>query len=119
MISILLLGVGFVLLVWGADQFVAGASAAARKIGVPPLVIGLTIVAFGTSAPELAVSVTAALKGANEIAVGNVLGSNIFNLLGVAGVSAIVCPLVASRELVRRDWLVDGSDHSSLFRGTH
>lgn len=106
MISILLLVVGFVLLVWGADQFVAGASAAARKIGVPPLVIGLTIVAFGTSAPELAVSVTAALKGANEIAVGNVLGSNIFNLLGVAGVSAIVCPLIASRELVRRDWLV-------------
>ena len=106
MISILLLAAGFALLVWGADQFVAGASAAARKIGVPPLVIGLTIVAFGTSAPELAVSVTAALKEANAIAVGNVLGSNIFNLLGVAGVSAIVCPLAASRELVRRDWLL-------------
>lgn len=104
MVSILLLTVGFAMLIWGADQFVAGASAAARKIGVPPLVVGLTIVAFGTSAPELAVSVTAALKGANAIAVGNVLGSNIFNLLGVAGLSAIVCPLTASRELVRRDW---------------
>lgn len=104
MISILLLVVGFVLLVWGADQFVSGASAVARKLGVPPLVIGLTIVAFGTSAPELAVSLTAALKGANEIAVGNVLGSNIFNLLAVAGISAILCPLVASKELTRRDW---------------
>ena len=104
MISILLLVVGFVLLVWGADQFVSGASAVARKLGVPPLVIGLTIVAFGTSAPELAVSLTAALKGANEIAVGNVLGSNIFNLLAVAGISAILCPLAASKELTRRDW---------------
>lgn len=104
MSSVVYLVIGFVLLVIGADRFVAGASAAARKLGVPPLIIGLTIVAFGTSAPELAVSVTAALKGANEIAVGNVLGSNIFNLLGVAGVSAIVCPLVASRELIRRDW---------------
>lgn len=106
MSSIVYLAAGFALLVWGADQFVSGASAAARKIGVPPLVIGLTIVAFGTSAPELAVSVTAALKEANEIAVGNVLGSNIFNLLGVAGVSAAVCPLIASRELVRRDWVL-------------
>lgn len=104
MISIMLLVIGFVLLVWGADQFVSGASAVARKLGVPPLVIGLTIVAFGTSAPELAVSLTAALKGANEIAVGNVLGSNIFNLLAVAGISAILCPLVASKELTRRDW---------------
>lgn len=104
MSSVVYLVIGFVLLVIGADRFVAGASAAARKLGVPPLIIGLTIVAFGTSAPELAVSVTAALKGANEIAVGNVLGSNIFNLLGVAGVSAVVCPLVASRELIRRDW---------------
>lgn len=102
--SILLLVVGFALLVWGADKFVAGASAAARRLGVPSLLVGLTIVAFGTSAPELAVSVTAALKGANEIAVGNVLGSNIFNLLVVAGIGAVVCPLVVSREIIRRDW---------------
>lgn len=95
---------GFVLLVWGADKFVAGASALARRLGVSPLLVGLTIVAFGTSAPELAVSLTAALQGANEIAVGNVVGSNIFNLLMVAGLSAVVCPLVMDRTLLRRDW---------------
>ena len=95
---------GFVLLVWGADKFVAGASALARRLGVSPLLVGLTIVAFGTSAPELAVSLTAALQGANEIAVGNVVGSNIFNLLMVAGLSAMVCPLVMDRTLLRRDW---------------
>lgn len=95
---------GFVLLVWGADKFVAGASALARRLGVSPLLVGLTIVAFGTSAPELAVSLTAALQGANEIAVGNVVGSNIFNMLMVAGLSAVVCPLVMDRTLLRRDW---------------
>ena len=83
MLSFIMLVFGFVLLVWGADKFVAGASALARRLGVSPLLVGLTIVAFGTSAPELAVSLTAALQGANEIAVGNVLGSNIFNLLMV------------------------------------
>ena len=72
--SFIMLVLGFALLVWGADKFVAGASALARRLGVSPLLVGLTIVAFGTSAPELAVSVTAALQGANEIAVGNVLG---------------------------------------------
>ena len=104
MVSLILLIVGFALLVWGADKFVAGASALARRLGVSPLLVGLTIVAFGTSAPELAVSVTAAIQGANEIAVGNVVGSNIFNLLVVAGLSAVVCPLVMDRTLMRRDW---------------
>lgn len=104
MLSFIMLVVGFVLLVWGADKFVAGASALARRLGVSPLLVGLTIVAFGTSAPELAVSLTAALQGANEIAVGNVVGSNIFNLLMVAGLSAVVCPLVMDRTLLRRDW---------------
>ncbi|WP_125116022.1 calcium/sodium antiporter [Agathobaculum sp. Marseille-P7918] len=104
MLSFIMLVFGFVLLVWGADKFVAGASALARRLGVSPLLVGLTIVAFGTSAPELAVSLTAALQGANEIAVGNVLGSNIFNLLVVAGLSAVVCPLVMDRTLLRRDW---------------
>ncbi len=104
MLSVLTLVLGFALLVWGADKFVAGAAAFAQKLGVSPLLIGLTIVAFGTSAPELAVSVTAALKGANEIAVGNVLGSNIFNLLMVAGLSAAVCPLKMDRTLLQRDW---------------
>ena len=104
MLSFIMLVVGFALLVWGADKFVAGASALARRLGVSPLLVGLTIVAFGTSAPELAVSLTAALQGANEIAVGNVVGSNIFNLLVVAGLSAVVCPLVMDRTLLRRDW---------------
>lgn len=104
MLSFVMLVIGFVLLVWGADKFVEGASALARKMGVSPLLVGLTIVAFGTSMPELAVSVTAALRGANEIAVGNVVGSNIFNLLVVAGLSAIICPLVMDKMLLRRDW---------------
>ena len=104
MLSFVMLVIGFVLLVWGADKFVEGASALARKMGVSPLLVGLTIVAFGTSMPELAVSVTAALRGANEIAVGNVVGSNIFNLLVVAGVSAVICPLVMDKMLLRRDW---------------
>lgn len=104
MLSFIMLVVGFALLVWGADKFVAGASAFARRLGVSPLLVGLTIVAFGTSAPELAVSLTAALQGANEIAVGNVLGSNLFNLLVVAGLSAVLCPLVMDRMLLRRDW---------------
>lgn len=104
MLSFIMLVVGFALLVWGADKFVAGASAFARRLGVSPLLVGLTIVAFGTSAPELAVSLTAALQGANEIAVGNVLGSNLFNLLVVAGLSAVLCPLIMDRTLLRRDW---------------
>ena len=103
MLSFVFLVIGFALMIWGADKFVAGASALARKLGVSPLLIGLTIVAFGTSMPELAVSVTAALRGANEIAVGNVVGSNIFNLV-VAGLSAAVCPLVMDKTLLRRDW---------------
>ena len=93
MLSFVMLVVGFALLVWGADKFVEGASALARKMGVSPLLVGLTIVAFGTSMPELAVSVTAALQGANEIAVGNVVGSNVFNLLVVAGLSSVSFPV--------------------------
>lgn len=104
MLSFVMLVIGFVLLVWGADKFVEGASALARKMGVSPLLVGLTIVAFGTSMPELAVSVTAALRGANEIAVGNVVGSNMFNLLVVAGLSAVICPLMMDKMLLRRDW---------------
>ena len=104
MLSFVMLVIGFVLLVWGADKYVEGASALARKMGVSPLLVGLTIVAFGTSMPELAVSVTAALRGANEIAVGNVVGSNMFNLLVVAGLSAVICPLVMDKMLLRRDW---------------
>lgn len=103
-VSIVFIVIGFTLLVKGADLFVDNASGVARKIGMSPLVVGLTIVAFGTSMPELAVSVTAALEGHNEIAVGNVVGSNIFNLLVVAGLSACLFPLVTNKTIMKRDW---------------
>lgn len=104
MLSFITLILGFILLVWGADHFVAGASALARKFGIPPLIIGLTVVAFGTSAPELTVSVTAGLKQANALAISNVLGSNLFNLLIVVGGCAIFSPLSTDRSLLKRDW---------------
>lgn len=107
-VAIVLIVVGFLLLVKGADWFVDNASGLAKKIGISPVVIGLTIVAFGTSLPELAVSVTAALEGSNEIAVGNVVGSNIFNLLVVAGMSACMCPLAINKTIMKRDWPVSG-----------
>ncbi len=100
-----LLIVGFFLLVVGADKFVEGASAIACKLGIPPLLVGLTIVAFGTSAPELTVSITAGLQGANEIVISNVLGSNIFNLLMVIGISALICPLIIEKEVLNREWI--------------
>ncbi len=102
--AIVILLAGFALLVWGADHFVASASILARKLGVPALIVGLTVVAFGTSAPELTVSVTAGLSQSNEIAISNVLGSNLFNLLLVAGGSALVAPLVTDKALLKRDW---------------
>ena len=84
--------VGFVLLIKGADYFVEASSSIARALRVPSIIIGLTIVAFGTSAPELAVSTTASLAGSNEIAVGNVIGSNLFNLLVVLGCCGVIRP---------------------------
>ncbi len=104
--NVVILGLGFVLLVWGADRFVEGASGLAKKLGVSSIIIGLTIVAFGTSAPELAVSLVAGIQGVNEIAIGNVVGSNIFNLLIVVGCSAVVSPLIIDKELLKRDWIV-------------
>lgn len=95
--------VGLVLLTLGADWLVRGASRLATRFGISPLIVGLTVVAFGTSAPELAVSVQAAWHGVGDIAVGNVVGSNIFNVLGILGLSALVIPLVVSRQLVRLD----------------
>lgn len=94
---------GILLLAGGGHALVAGASALARRFGLSPLVVGLTVVAWGTSAPELAVSLRAALRGQGEMALGNVVGSNIINILGVLGVSALVTPLVVSRRLVRHD----------------
>ena len=94
---------GLVLLVVGAEALVRGAKRLAAALGISPLVIGLTVVAFGTSAPELAVSVGSAFSGQASIAVGNVVGSNIFNVLFILGVSALVVPLVVSQQLVRLD----------------
>ena len=97
------LTVGFVAVTIGADVFVGGASSIARKVGVSPLLVGLTIVALGTSAPEVAVNVTAALRGQTDVAVGNVLGSNILNVLGVLGLSALLKAIVVDTQLVRLD----------------
>ena len=102
--AILFVALGFYLLVKGADLFVDNASGLAYRLKISSVVIGLTIVAFGTSMPELAVSVTAAIEGSNEIAVGNVIGSNIFNLLVVAGASACIYPLAIHTVLMKRDW---------------
>ncbi|MBW3552952.1 MAG: calcium/sodium antiporter [Gemmatimonadetes bacterium] len=100
-IFLLLLGLG--LLVVGAELLVRGASSLAGAAGIPPLVIGLTVVAFGTSAPELAVSLSATFGGEPDIALGNVVGSNIFNVLFILGISALVAPLVVARQVVRSE----------------
>ncbi|MBK3868327.1 calcium/sodium antiporter [Pseudomonas stutzeri] len=94
---------GLVLLVVGAEALVRGAAKLAGRFGIPPLIIGLTVVAFGTSAPETAVSVQASLNGSGDIAVGNVIGSNIANILLILGISALIAPLLVSRQLIRLD----------------
>ncbi|MFP4228386.1 MAG: calcium/sodium antiporter [Salinivenus sp.] len=100
---ILLLIAGLLLLVAGAEALVRGASRLALGAGLSPLVVGLTVVAFGTSAPELAVSVGSSLSGQGDLALGNVVGSNVFNVLFILGISALVAPLVADRQLTRLD----------------
>lgn len=95
--------VGVVLVLWGADRLTEGAASMARRFNVPEIVIGLTIVAAGTSAPELFVSVTSALQDTPDLAVGNVLGSNIINTLLIVGVAAMVAPMTISRSTVRKD----------------
>ena len=100
----LLLILGFVLLIKGADFFVDGSSSVAKLLKVPSIIIGLTVVAFGTSAPELSVSVTAALQGSNDLAVGNVLGSNIFNLLMVLGCCAIMSPVRTEESILKKEF---------------
>ena len=103
LLNIALIAGGFVVLVFGADALVKGASRLALSLGMTPLVVGLTVVAFGTSAPELAVSVASAWSGQADLAVGNVVGSNIANVLLILGVSALVAPLVVNQQLVRLD----------------
>jgi cation:H+ antiporter len=102
-VTALLFIAALVLLVVGGEVLVRGAARLATGVGVTPLVIGLTVVAFGTSAPELAVSLRAAFAGQSDLAVGNVVGSNIFNVLFILGVSAIIVPLAVSEQLVRID----------------
>ena len=101
--TIVFLVLGLALLVAGAELLVRGAARLALRFGISPLVIGLTVVAFGTSAPELAVSVQSGLAGQSGLAVGNIVGSNIFNILMVLGLSALITPLVVSQQLVRLD----------------
>lgn len=100
----ILLIIGFIFLVKGADLFVSGSSAIAEYFGIPTFIIGLTVVAFGTSMPEAAISVTAAVTGANGIAVGNAIGSNIFNLLVVLGASSLIKECPVSRDTLRFEY---------------
>ena len=103
LLQFVLLVIGFAMLMKGADWFVDGASKIADKFGIPHLVIGLTIVALGTSAPEAAVSISAALKGSVDLAISNVLGSNILNVLVILGLSAVICPLAVKETAIKID----------------
>lgn len=102
--AFLLLLAGFVFLVKGADFFVEGASSVAKKLRVPSLIIGMTIVAMGTSLPELSVSVTASLNGSNSLAISNVIGSNIFNLIVVLGAAAVISPIYVDKNVLKKDY---------------
>src|SRR5690554_3270622 len=102
-IAFLLLVVGFVLLIKGADFFVDGASNIARYLGVSTLVIGLTVVAFGTSLPEAAVSISGAIQNVDDVSLGNVVGSNIANLLLILGLSSVVSPIIIDKDIIKRD----------------
>jgi cation:H+ antiporter len=104
LISIAQLIGGFLLMVWAADRLVAGASATARNLGVSPLIIGLTIVGFGTSAPELMVSAVASYRGNAGLALGNALGSNIANLGLVLGITALIYPLRLESAALKREY---------------
>ncbi|MCW9077788.1 MAG: calcium/sodium antiporter [Gammaproteobacteria bacterium] len=96
--------IGLFILVWGADRFVLGAASLARSLGVPPLLIGLTVVGFGTSTPEILVSTMAALEGSPGIAIGNALGSNIANIALILGVTALFSPLTVQSDMLRREY---------------
>ena len=103
LLNILYIIIGVVLIIWGADRLTEGAASMARSLRVPEIVIGLTILAAGTSAPELFVSLVSALKGTSDLAVGNVIGSNIFNAMLIVGCSAVVAPMAISHSTVRKD----------------
>ena len=101
--NLFMLALGFVLLVKGADWFVDGAAGIANKFKIPQLIIGLTIVAMGTSAPEAAVSISAALKGSAEFTIGNIVGSNILNILIILGLTAVITPVAVAKSTIRVD----------------
>ena len=103
----ILLPIGLFLLIKGADIMVDGAAAVAAKLCVPPLIVGLTVVSFGTSAPEAAIGIASSISGGGAISLGNVIGSNFFNLLAVIGVTALVIPLTADSDVIRRDMPVN------------
>ena len=102
--SVVFLVIGILFLVKGADMFVDGASSIAANLKIPTIIVGLTIVAFGTSAPEAAVSVTAALAGSNEIAISNVVGSNIFNLMAVVGAAAMIMKMHVQESIIKEEF---------------
>ena len=104
MLNYVLLLVGFVLLIKGADYFVEGSSSLAKKLKIPSIIIGLTIVAMGTSAPEAAVSISASIKGSNGIVLGNIIGSNIFNLATVVVICAIIKPIAVKKETLKSEF---------------
>ena len=104
LLSFMVIIIGFGLLIWGAERFVHGAAAIANNFGVPPLIIGLTVVGIGTSAPEILISIIAAYQGNPALAVGNALGSNIANIALVLGTTAIVMPLIVKSETLRREY---------------
>ena len=133
MLTYILFAIGFVFLIKGADLLVDGSSSIAKKLGISDLVIGLTIVSFGTSAPELIVNIIASLKGAADIGIGNIVGSNIANIFLILGVSALIYPLAVKREItwkqiplnflaavvlffLANDMLIDKADSSILTR---
>ena len=101
--NILLIIIGIVMVLWGADRLTDGATAVAQRLNVPQIVIGLTVVAMGTSAPEFFVSFVSALKGTTDMAVGNVVGSNIFNTMLIVGVAAVVAPMTIAKNTVKKD----------------
>ena len=100
-LQIFFLAIGFALLIKGADWFVDGSSSVAARFGIPQLVIGLTIVAMGTSAPEAAVSITAAFSNNADITVGNIVGSNILNILIILGLSSVIVPIAVAKSTVK------------------
>lgn len=101
--SILFIIIGAVLVLWGADRLTDGATALAQRMNIPQIVIGLTVVAMGTSMPEFFVSLMSAIKGTSDIAVGNIIGSNLFNTLMIVGISSLVAPMAISKSTVKKD----------------